>query len=113
MLEGMPSCRSVPCRLLKGMDSFWAFLDGLGRQLVTALPDGFPESCDLPELPGPKRIKLDVPINIVTEQPSTATELIAAAYNTDVANLNDLACFDNAMYQSEPLMSTSALSMYA
>ena len=96
------------------MDSLWAFLDSLDRQLVTALPDDFPQSCDLPELPGPKRIKLAIPLNIVTEQPSTATELIVAAYNTDVANLNDLACFDNAMYhQSEPLMSASALSMYA
>ena len=95
------------------MDSFWTFLDNLARQLVSALPDDFPNSRDLPELPCPKRIKLEVPLNIVTEQPSTVTELIAAAYNPDVANLNDLACFDNAMYLSEPPMKASALGMYA
>ncbi|KAK9810813.1 hypothetical protein WJX73_009254 [Symbiochloris irregularis] len=105
----------VQIRLLKGMESFWTFLETLCKQLVNAVPDSFPHTGDLPELPGPKRMKLTLSHHIVPDSPCTIGELIAAVYHPDVANLDDLACFDDAKYQAlpEPPMSPSALSMNA
>ena len=80
----------LPCRVFKGMESFWRFF----TEYLSSLPEdlGTAEMPLVDEVPDPKRRRLTIPLEgSPRQQMQNAMQQLASFYNGlgDVANLDD------------------------
>ncbi|GAQ86736.1 hypothetical protein KFL_003080070 [Klebsormidium nitens] len=88
--RGADGWHNITFRLFKGMDAFWSFFKDVAKTAVTACGTTI-EPPASGEFFNPKRIKLNLPPGMTEDE---VGEFVESYFNKDVANLDDLACFE-------------------